>query len=81
MSDFACWTCGKSPGHEGVTVIRINPTGMPGIFLCEACHKGPIPYDLREIIAAVTGRPPPEPPPGAAAASPPAGEGEACTPP
>jgi len=31
-----CEICGKSP-RDGVTVFRVNPVGVPGIWRCRAC--------------------------------------------
>jgi hypothetical protein len=40
---------------DGATLIRQNPKGEPGVFLCECHNEKSIPPDLADIIAAVQG--------------------------
>jgi hypothetical protein len=47
----ACEICGQSPEEQGITVYRVNPTGVPGVWRCAMCLTTPIDPDLAEIVA------------------------------
>lgn len=48
-----CIHCGKSPNTHGVTLIRQNEKGVPGIWACESCNTIPVPDDLALPIAII----------------------------
>lgn len=52
-----CELCGKGPLNGGVSVIRVNPTGIPGIWRCHSCAtpeqlaaRDPVVADIVAII-------------------------------
>ena len=36
-SDMHCSVCGKYPPRDPVTLWRVNPKGVPGIWHCNHC--------------------------------------------
>lgn len=46
-----CEVCGKAP-WDGVTLLRQNAKGQPGIWRCES-HSKPAPPDLAQAIAEI----------------------------
>ncbi len=47
---MCCRQCGAEPVRDGITLFRVNATGIPGLWECEICLAVPRDSGLMTFI-------------------------------